>query len=66
MEAGPETHSQTLYRESKLEISIGFLPVELKEHCEKNDWSQRGYRIPGEHGPLIQLSRAYMGPQRLK
>lgn len=47
-------------------VSIGALPSELGEKGRKGCRIQRGWRAPGEHGPLNLLSRAHKGSQRLE
>lgn len=58
-----------MWRESKLEVSMVFLPSELREpqnREKKYCKSQRGWRTQGEEDPLNQLSWPHMGSQRLK
>lgn len=44
--------------EPKLKVSTGSLTSE-----EERKQSERGWRTPGDHGLLAQLSRAHMGSQ---
>ncbi|XP_016830402.1 uncharacterized protein LOC100751845 isoform X2 [Cricetulus griseus] len=70
MREGTETHSQSLCRESLNWRSLlgpscqnsGNPLEEGRKYCG----SQRGWRTPGEHGQLNQLSRAHTGSRRLK
>lgn len=67
---GKMTHSQILYRESKLRSSIQFILLGETVTPRKTVWksfrSYRGWRTSRKHGPLKKLSRAFMGSQRLK
>lgn len=72
--ADAKTHSYTLHGESKLEVSTRFLTPELgnpQKRGPKDCRNQRGWRTPGEHHALNQISTygfieiavANMGPE---
>lgn len=72
MTAGTErpTARHFVKRESKLEVYIRSLPSEIwkpQENRERKDCrSQRGWSIPGEHGPTNQLDSVHIGSRWLK
>ena len=54
---------------SILEVSISSLPVETGNPPEvgrKDSMSQRGWRRPGKHGPLNQVSKDHVCSKSLK
>lgn len=64
MGAGTEVHSQTLDRESKLEVSIRSLLLEIWEPSGRKTVGIRGDGGQ-QHSPSKQLSRAHMAHRDL-
>ena len=63
-----ETHIQTrCERQAELGASIKSLLSELPQKRRQQDCeNQRGWRTPGEHYPLNQLSKVHVSSQRLE